>query len=135
MADCLIELSTRMGHREIVVVFSDFFTDLDALEAAVHRLRYNRHEVVLFQVLHHDELSFEFDTLTKFIGLEIVEELLVQPEDLRRGYLNALEEYNRQLEEIAERNATDRLLIDTSRPLGETFADYLNRRDRQHRRI
>ena len=135
MADCLIELSTRMGHREIVVVFSDFFTDLETLEAALHRLRYNRHEVVLFQVLHHDELSFEFDTMTKFIGLEIAEELLVQPEDLRRGYLNALDEYNRQLEEIAERNATDRLLVDTSRPLGETFADYLNRRDRQHRRI
>jgi hypothetical protein len=83
------------------------------LEAALHRLRYNRHEVVLFQVLHHDELSFEFDTMTKFIGLEIAEELLVQPEDLRRGYLNALERVNRQLEEIAERrplNATpDRL--------------------------
>jgi uncharacterized protein (DUF58 family) len=135
MADCLIELSARMGHREIVVVFSDFFTNLDALEAAVHRLRYNRHEVVLFQVLHHDELSFEFDTMTKFIGLEIAEELLVQPEDLRRGYLNALDNFNRQLEEIAERNATDRFVVDTSRPLGETFADYLNRRDRRHRRI
>ncbi|MCH5377801.1 MAG: VWA domain-containing protein, partial [Planctomycetes bacterium] len=79
MADCLMEVSTRMGRREIVVVFSDFFTDLDELESAVHRLRYNRHEVVLFQVLHHDELTFEFDTMTKFVGLEIPEELLVQP--------------------------------------------------------
>ena len=135
MADCLIELSSRMGQREIVVIFSDFFTDLDSLEAAVHRLRYNRHEVVLFQVLHHDELSFEFHTMTKFVGLEILEELFVQPDDLRRGYLNALEQFNRQLEEIAERNASDRFLVDTSRPLGETFADYLNRRDRQYRRI
>jgi uncharacterized protein (DUF58 family) len=133
MADCLMELSTRMGRREIVVVFSDFFTDLDQLEAAVHRMRYNRHEVVLFQVLHHHELSFEFDTMTKFVGLEIPEELLVQPEDLRRGYLNALERFNQQLEEIADRNMSERFQVDTSRPLSETFADYLNRRDRQHR--
>ena len=122
-----------MGRREIVVVFSDFFTDLDQLESAVHRMRYNRHEVVLFQVLHHHELSFEFDTMTKFVGLEIPDELLVQPEDLKRGYLTALERFNQQLEEIADRNRSERFLVDTSRPLGETFADYLNRRDRQHR--
>ncbi len=133
MADCLMELSTRMGRREIVVIFSDFFTDLDELESAVHRLRYNRHEVVLFQVLHHDELSFDFDSMTKFVGLEIPEELLVQPEDLRRGYLHALDRFNIQLTETADRNMSERVLVDTSRPLAETFADYLNRRDRQHR--
>jgi len=133
LADCLMELSTRMGRREIVVIFSDFFTDLDELESAVHRLRYNRHEVVLFQVLHHDELSFNFDSMTKFVGLEIPEELLVQPEDLRRGYLHALDRFNIQLTEIADRNMSERVLVDTSRPLAETFADYLNRRDRQHR--
>ena len=61
MAECLTELAGRMQRREIVMIFSDFFTDLDALEAALQRMRYNRHEVVLFQVMHHDELAFEFE--------------------------------------------------------------------------
>ena len=56
-----------MRRREIVMVFSDFFTDLDALEAALQRMRYHRHEVVLFQVMHHDELAFEFDGMIKFV--------------------------------------------------------------------
>lgn len=133
MSDCLTELSTRMGRREIVVILSDFFCDLDGLEAALHRLRYNRHEVVLFQVLHHDELTFTFDAMTKFVGLEIPDELLVQPEDLRRGYLQALNEFNGRLEEIAARNMSERVLVDTSRPLAEAFADYLNRRERPYR--
>ena len=55
------ELTGRMKRREIVMIFSDFFTDLDPLEAALQRMRYHRHEVVLFQVMHHDELAFEFD--------------------------------------------------------------------------
>src|ERR1700722_7940126 len=41
LADCLTELTGRMKRREIIMVFSDFLTDLDALEPALQRLRYN----------------------------------------------------------------------------------------------
>ena len=97
MAECLTELIGRMKRREIVMIFSDFFTDLDALEAVLQRMRYHRHEVVLFQVMHHDELAFEFDGMTKFVGLEIPEEMLAQPEDMRRGYLQAVRAIQRPL--------------------------------------
>lgn len=133
MATCLTELAQRMGRREIVVVFSDFFTDLGHIESAIQRLRYNKHEVVLVQVLHHDELSFQFDQMTKFVGLEIPEELLAQPDDLRRAYLQALHRFNDQLEELAQRNVCERVLVDTSQPLVDVFADYLNRRSRLRR--
>jgi hypothetical protein len=133
MATCLTELAQRMGRREIVVVFSDFFTDLSHIESAIQRLRYNKHEVVLMQVLHHDELNFEFDEMTKFVGLEIPEELLAQPDDLRRAYLQALNRFNDQLQELAQRNMCERVLVDTSQPLIEVFADYLNRRTRLRR--
>jgi len=133
MATCLTELAQRMGRREIVVVFSDFFTDLTQIESAIQRLRYNKHEVVLIQVLHHDELSFKFDEMTKFVGLEIPDELLVQPDDLRRGYLQALNRFNDQLQELAQRNKCERVLVDTRQPLIEVFADYLNRRTRLRR--
>ena len=97
MADCLNEIAGRMGRREIVMIFSDFFTDLDELEPVLQRLRYNRHEVVLFQVMHHDELAFEFDGMVKFVGLEVPDELLAQTDDLRRGYLAGREAIQRPL--------------------------------------
>lgn len=125
---CLNDLAGRMGRREIVMIFSDFFGDLVQLESAIQRMRYNRHEVVLFHVLHHDELAFEFKGMTKFIGLEIPEELLAQPEDLRRRYLEALGRFNQRLEEVAQRNGCEYVLVDTGRPLKEMFIDYLNRR-------
>jgi hypothetical protein len=117
-----------MRRREIVMVFSDFFTDLDALEAALQRMRYSRHEVVLFQVMHHDELAFEFSGMIKFLGLEVPEELLAQPEDLRRGYLKAVDSFNTRFEEICQHNGVERILVDTSRNMGEVFVDYLNKR-------
>ncbi|MEQ8790657.1 MAG: DUF58 domain-containing protein [Pirellulaceae bacterium] len=128
MEAALSELTGRMGRREIVMLFSDFFCDLDVLESAVQRMRYAKHEVVLFQMMHHDELTFDLSGMTRFVGLEIPDHMLAQPEDLRRGYLAALERFNRRLEEIAQRNSCEHVLIDTSRPMVETFIDYLNRR-------
>ena len=133
MAACLNDLAGRMGRREIVMIFSDFFGDLDGVEAAIGRMRYNNHEVVLFQVLHHDEITFEFDGMIKFLGLETGDDLLAQTEDLRRGYLAALARYNEQLAEIAQRNRCELIQVDTSRPMSEMFIDYLNRRSAMRR--
>ena len=92
-------------------------------------MRYNKHEVVLFQVMHHDELAFEFDGMIKFVGLEIPDELLAQPDDLRRGYLARRRTTSTSsFEEICQRNGCERVLVDTSRNMGELFIDYLNQR-------
>mgnify|MGYP002623383418 FL=1 len=130
ISSCLNDLVSRMGRREIVLIFSDFFVDLEQLEAALQRMRFNNHEVVLFQIMHQHEINFEFDGMIKFIGLEIPDELLAQPEDLRRGYLQAVERFNGKLDDICHRNRCERILVDTSRNMAETLADYLNKRAR-----
>ena len=62
------------------------------------------------------------------MGLEIPEEYVAQPEDLRRGYLAAVERFHLRLDEIAQRNGCERVLVDTSREMGGVFVDYLNKR-------
>ncbi len=128
LGGCLTEFAGRARRREIVMVFSDLFGDLESLEPALQRLRYQQHEVVLFQIMHHDELAFEFRGGIKFLGLEIAEELLAQPEDLRAAYLAAVRQFNDRLAEICHANRVERILVDTSRNAGETLVDYLNRR-------
>lgn len=130
MAECLTELTGRMGRREIVMIFSDFFTDMEALEGALQRMRYHRHEVVLFHVLHHHERTFEFEGMVKFLGLEEVSEYLTQTEDIRRGYLDAVSRYETALDDICRRNKIERVPIDTSHDLGEVLVGHLNQRTR-----
>jgi len=133
MADCLSDAHGRMGRREIVLVFSDFFTDLDALEKSLQRFRYDKHEVVLFQIMHHDELEFKLDGMVKFRGLEVAEELLAQPTELRRRYLEALGRFNSRLVDICNRNQIERVLVDTSRDRAEVLIDHLNQRSMAQR--
>lgn len=128
IAGSLSELETRTGRREIVMIFSDFFGDLAPLEAAIQRVRYNRHEVVLFHVLHHDELTFGLDGMVRFVGLEDSEHLLVQTEDLRNNYLAALNRFVEEVEGICQRNRCERVPVDTSRDMSEVLIDYLNKR-------
>src|SRR6185369_7345471 len=66
----LTEIAGRLGRREILLIFSDFLADIPNLEPVLQRFRYDHHEVVLFQVMHHDELTFELDGMVKFVGLE-----------------------------------------------------------------
>lgn len=130
MGQALGELASRVGRREIVFIFSDCFTDLDAMEAALQQLRYRHHEVVLFHVLHHDERVFEFDGMVKFIGLEAPDELLTRPDALRRTYLDALQAFVARLQHTCRRNRVEYVPVDTSANMGETLADYLNQRSR-----
>lgn len=129
LPECLSELLGQMGRREIVMIFSDFFTDLPALEAVLQRMRYSRHEVVLFHVLHHDEWQFDFSGMVKFAGLEDAEELLTQTEDIRQGYLTALRRFTQEFDALCRRNRIERVPIDTSRSAADALLDYLNQRE------
>ena len=99
----------------------------------MQRLRYHRHEVVLIQIMHHDELEFEFDGMVKFDGMELKEHLLTRPHLIRPSYLRAVEAYMKELREGCEANRVDYVLMDTSRPLEETLTSYLARRLRIRR--
>jgi uncharacterized protein (DUF58 family) len=134
LPECLIELAGRTGRRAIVMAFSDFFAEPEDLEPALQQLRFRDHEVVLFQTLHPDERDFRLDGMTKFVGLEFEGEELAQPEDVRAGYLAALNEHAKKLEDVCTRNRVELVPVDTGRPPAESLVDYLDRRNKMHRR-
>lgn len=128
LTESLQDLGGRMGRREIVMICSDFFGDLPGLEEALQRLRYQRHEVVLFHILHHDEIAFDFEGMVKFQGLEVAEEHLTSPQEIRAAYLKSFGQYVAQLDEICQRNKIERVQVDTRRPLAGVILDHLNQR-------
>jgi hypothetical protein len=73
-------------------------------------------------------LFFDFQGPVKFVGLEVAEELLAQPEDLRSAYLAAVGRFTNRLDEICRNNRVERVAVDTSRDMAEVLIDYLNQR-------
>jgi uncharacterized protein (DUF58 family) len=128
IAPLLNELAQQARRRGLVFLISDCFDDIETLLSSLRHLRFRGHEVTIFHVLHADELRFPFEGMTRFEGLEEKLHLLARPHLIRQAYLRAVQAYQKGLQEGCEANRCDYVLVDTSRPLVETLAEYLARR-------
>lgn len=128
LSEPILDLANRMGRRQVVVLISDFLCDPEELIQAIGRLRFDRHEVVLMQVLDPWETDFPLDGRVRFVGLEGLGELRLSPRQLRNAYLERLEAHNHRLLEICETNGAEYVRLDSSRPVGEALFAYLTSR-------
>jgi uncharacterized protein (DUF58 family) len=128
LAACLEQVAGRIGRRQIVMILSDFFTPLDTLEKALQRLKFDHHEVVLFHVLHRDEIEFRLDGNIRFAGLETADRVACRPSDIRPAYLAAVRRFREGLSATCVRNRCELVPVTTDRDLGDLLVDYLNER-------
>ena len=130
IAPLLHDLASRVRRRGLVFLISDCFDEVDALLDAMQHLRFQGHEVIVFHVLHPDEVDFPFGGMVKFDGMEDRLELLTRPQLIRPAYLRALQKYMNDLQKGCERNHCDYVQVNTGKPLAETLTAYLARRQK-----
>src|SRR3954462_11233766 len=58
LGQSLQDVADRLGRRSLVVVASDLFAPIAQLRQGLARLRHDRHETILIQVLHPHEVQF-----------------------------------------------------------------------------
>lgn len=97
----LHKLAETSRKRGLFLIFSDFFCDVDKLLAAVQHLKHQKHEVVLFEVLHPRELDFDFSKSTRFKDLEGPADVVVEPNIVRKQYLKYLNEHLERIKKAA----------------------------------
>ena len=121
----LDQLAEKLTHRSLVVLLSDFFDDVDHLKAGLRHLRYKKHEVIAFQLLDPAEITFPFDDVTLFKGLEEAGELLTEPRSLRQAYLDQLAAHTDALRKLCRGLKVDFNRVDTGEPLDVVLSGYL----------
>jgi uncharacterized protein (DUF58 family) len=124
----LHELAETARRRGLVFLISDCFDEVDSLLDGLRHLRFQGHEVTVFQVLHADELGFPFGGTVRFDGMEEPQQLLAQPALIRRAYLKAFQTYLKALHTGCEAHCCAYVLMNTARPLAETLLEHLNQR-------
>jgi len=125
------------GHvprRGMVVILSDLLTDIDEIILGLQRMRYAQHDVLVLHVLDHDELEFPFADRTLFEGLEVVDqEVLTDPQALRRSYLDAVQGFIRKLRGVCLDQRIDYALMSTADPLDVALTTFLATRMHRQR--
>ena len=121
----LDEIAEQMHHRSLIVLVSDLFDDAKNIIKGIQHLRYRRHDLILLQVLDHDEITFPFETTTLFKGLEETGELIVEPRALREAYLAEFQKHTDLIRDECHKLHVDFVQVDTSLPLDVTLPGFL----------
>jgi len=135
VSDVFLKLAGQIQQRGMVILFSDLFVDRESLSQALSQFRVRKHEVIVFHVMHDDELTFPFQDNTLFRGLEVETELHTEPRALRRSYLEVVNRFNDSVKRECAGLGIDYVLMNTKQPLDAILATYLTFRQRTRRRM
>jgi uncharacterized protein (DUF58 family) len=121
----LDQLAEKLTHRSLLVLLGDFFDDIDSIRNGLRHLRYRKHEVIAFQILDPVEITFPFQDVTLFKGLEEMGELLTEPRSLRQGYLAELGAFTDRLKKMCRGMHIDYTRINSGEPLDVALSGFL----------
>lgn len=128
VARALGEAGEAIRRRGLVVLISDLLDDGREVLRGLKQIRQRGHELLLFHLLARDEVTFPFQRLTRFEGLEAGPTLLADPVALRTAYRREVEEFRRKLRRACLANRIDLVELDTGHDLGVVLQAYLARR-------
>jgi uncharacterized protein (DUF58 family) len=128
-----LQLASQIRERGLIVLISDLFVDGDALTEAIKQFRLRRHEVLVFHVMHEDELTFPFQDNTLFRGMETADEVFAEPRALRKSYLEAVEGFVARVRGVCSAAGVDYVPMNTAQPLDAALAGYLSFRQKARR--
>lgn len=133
VAQVFPELARQIRRRGMIVLLSDLFLPIPTLAESLKQFRLRRHEVIVFHVMHDDELTFPFQDNTLFRGLEDSVQLHTEPRALRRGYLDAVERFQADVRKTCASAGVDYVLMNTKEPLDAVLGSYLTFRQKIRR--
>jgi hypothetical protein len=126
----LHRLADRFKRRWLIILVSDLYDDPEAVEPALHHFHYKRHEVIVFHVLDHAEITFPFRDTASFVDMETGERLQVDPAYVRDEYRRQLDAFIDRYRKICADCQFDYVLTDTSVPFDSMLSRYLEKRTR-----
>ena len=116
--------------RGLVIIFSDFLEEPDALANAIHHMRDRKHEVVFFHLMDRKEIDFLFDRPTRFIDLEGGASILTEPSVIRNEYLSQMEKHISEIQKICTETQTSYHRALTDQSVANVLKDFSSLRTR-----
>jgi uncharacterized protein (DUF58 family) len=129
-AECLNSIADKIKRRGLVIIISDLFDDISSVISALKHFRYQKNEVIVFQILDPSERSFSFGRDAVFHDLETDEEITTQPYQIQKAYREAFDEFINKIKTECLNSNIEYNLIDTSTPFDKALFSYVQKRSR-----
>jgi len=113
--------NVKATQKSIVFLFSDFLYDINDLLKKINLLKLSENDFYLVQILDKSEINLDFNELVKFIDMETNEEVITEPDEIKKIYQKELFEHNSKIKEFSFTNKIPYCLCNTSVLLEENL--------------
>ena len=127
----LHQLAEALTKRSMVVLISDMLDDPEPVIKGLKHLKFRGSDVVVFQLLDPNELTFPFRGASKFRDVETGDEVTADPASIRTAYLRELAGLTLRYDRELRGAGIDYVQLDTSQPLDFALLAYLSARARR----
>jgi len=104
LSAALHDVAGRVRKRGLMILLSDLLDEPQEVLRGLHHLRYRGHDIIIFQVLDHSEVSFEFDGQVRFEDPETADFVDANPRAIRAAYLEEIrrfiDDYRRECQAV-----------------------------------
>ena len=119
-------VAEKIPRRGIVILVSDLLCDMGSLMRALHHLRHRKHEVIVFQILTEEELTFPYKDAVQFRDLEAIsDDIDLDPSMIRKEYLSQFTSFLNDLEKTCRSIPVDYLRLNTKDSYVNSLSNYL----------
>lgn len=127
-ANCLNVIADKIKRRGIIIIISDLFDNQEEVMKSLRHFRYDKNEVILFQILDPVEMSFLDSTPVRLVDSETKEEIFSQPVDVQKEYSEIMNNFIQRYKTECMKNNIDYVLLTTDTPFDVALLKYLNKR-------
>jgi uncharacterized protein (DUF58 family) len=127
----LHQLAEALVKRSLIVLVSDLLDDPEPIIKGLRHLKFRGNDVVVFQVLDPNELTFPFRGPSRFRDLESADEITAEPSAVRTAYLRELAGLTLRYDRELRGAGVDYVQLDTSQPLDFALLAYLSTRSKR----
>jgi hypothetical protein len=132
LAHCLHRSAEAIQRRGLVILFSDLIPaedeEADAVIDGLVHLKYMGHDVVVFHILDHAELTFPFDGPTRFVDTESLQIVTADPHAVASGYREEVKQFVEDYRDRCRRAEIDFVDVDTADSFDRVLVAYLHAR-------
>lgn len=121
--------------RSVMMIFSDFFVDLEKIKPVLRQFSAQGHDLILFHLLDQDELEFPFREQTMFEDLEeSTRQLQIDAHAIRPYYLEEVAQYLEHIKRMAHEAGIEYHQVNTSEAPEKILRQFLLQRHHSRRR-
>ena len=125
LPEAIHQFAAGAGRRGLLILISDLLDDRDAIMQALSRFTHQHNEVIVFHVLHADELDLPNWAEAQFVDSESGARVRLNVRDVRREYARRMRGFLDGWSAAFKTRGMDYNLVNTAEPYTRTLENYL----------